>query len=68
MKKELFGTVQGRDVYLYTLENSRGMKAVISDFGALNFMRRIMRETWRTSPWGMTRWNPIWSTDASSAR
>ena len=35
MKKELFGTVQGRDVYLYTLENSRGMKAVISDFGAL---------------------------------
>ena len=35
MKKELFGTVQGRDVYLYTLENSHGMKAVISDFGAL---------------------------------
>ncbi|MDO4293660.1 MAG: aldose epimerase family protein [Eubacteriales bacterium] len=35
MKKELFGTVNGRDVFLYTLENSRGMKAVVSNFGAL---------------------------------
>ena len=28
MKKELFGEVNGREVYLYTLENSHGMKAV----------------------------------------
>ncbi len=35
MKKEVFGTVEGREVHLYTLENSHGMKAVISDFGAL---------------------------------
>lgn len=35
MKKERFGTVDGREVFLYTLENSRGMKAVVSDFGAL---------------------------------
>lgn len=35
MKKELFGTVDGREVFLYTLENSKGMRAVVSDFGAL---------------------------------
>ena len=35
MKKELFGTVGGKEVFLYTLENKNGMKAVLSDFGAL---------------------------------
>lgn len=35
MKKELFGKVGDREVFLYTLENSKGVKAVVSDFGAL---------------------------------
>lgn len=35
MKKELFGEVNGREVYLYTLENSYGMKVTVSSFGAL---------------------------------
>lgn len=35
MKKELFGKVGEREVFLYTLENSKGVKAVVSDFGAL---------------------------------
>lgn len=34
MKKELFGEVNGREVYLYTLENSHGMKVTVSSFGA----------------------------------
>lgn len=35
MKKEAFGRVGDREVSLYTLENSKGLKAVVSDFGAL---------------------------------
>lgn len=35
MKKELFGKAGEREVSLYTLENGRGMKVVVSDFGAL---------------------------------
>lgn len=35
MNKELFGKVGEQEVWLYTLENSHGMKAVVSDFGAL---------------------------------
>lgn len=35
MKKELFGKAGNEEVFLYTLENSRGMKAVVSNFGAL---------------------------------
>ena len=35
MKKELFGKVNGREVYLYTLENNHGMKVTVSSFGAL---------------------------------
>lgn len=35
MKKELFGKAGEREVFLYTLENSKGTKAVVSDFGAL---------------------------------
>ena len=35
MKKELFGEVNGREVYLYTLENSHGMKVTVSSFVAL---------------------------------
>lgn len=35
MKKEFFGKIGDREVSLYTLENERGMKAVVSDFGAL---------------------------------
>lgn len=35
MKKERFGTVDGKEVFLYTLENANGMKVVLSDFGAL---------------------------------
>lgn len=35
MKKELFGKVDEREVYLYTLENSHGMRVLVSDFGAL---------------------------------
>jgi len=36
MKKQLFGTTkEGRDVYLYTLENKNGMKAEMIDYGAI---------------------------------
>lgn len=35
MNKELFGKIGEQEVWLYTLENSRGMKVVVSDFGAL---------------------------------
>lgn len=35
MKKEFFGKVNDREVFLYTLENSHGMKAVFCDYGAL---------------------------------
>lgn len=35
MKKELFGKVKDREVFLYTLENSHGMSVTVSDFGAL---------------------------------
>ncbi len=36
MKKVLFGTTQcGKDIYLYTLENSKGMKATVTNFGAI---------------------------------
>lgn len=35
MKKELFGKAGDREVFLYTLENNKGAKAVVSDFGAL---------------------------------
>ncbi len=35
MEKKLFGvTGDGKEIYLYTLENSRGMKAQIMNFGA----------------------------------
>lgn len=35
MKKELFGkTKDGKEAYLYTLENKKGMKVQITDFGA----------------------------------
>ena len=35
LKKRSFGkTAGGREVYLYTLENSRGMKVEVTDFGA----------------------------------
>ncbi|MBQ8598562.1 MAG: galactose mutarotase, partial [Oscillospiraceae bacterium] len=36
MKKELFGTTKcGKEVYLYTLENSKGMKATVMNYGAI---------------------------------
>lgn len=35
MIKELFGNVGGKDVYLYTLENTNGMKVTVCNFGAL---------------------------------
>ncbi|MDE6662560.1 MAG: galactose mutarotase [Lachnospiraceae bacterium] len=36
MKKELFGTTKdGKDVYAFTLENSNGVKARITNFGAI---------------------------------
>lgn len=35
MKKELFGKVGDREAFLYTLENSHGMKVVVSDFGGV---------------------------------
>lgn len=35
MEKQLFGTSRdGKDIYLYTLENGKGMKAQIMNFGA----------------------------------
>lgn len=35
LKKRSFGvTAEGREVYLYTLENSRGVKVEVTDFGA----------------------------------
>ena len=64
MKKELFGEVNGREVYLYTLENSHGMKVTVSSFGAL-----IIR-IWAPDHNGnlqtlhsvMTGWSNIWKT------
>lgn len=35
MKKERFGIVDGKEIFLYSLENQKGMKAVVSNFGAL---------------------------------
>lgn len=36
MKKELFGkTKDGKEVYLYTMENARGMKASVMNYGAI---------------------------------
>ncbi len=36
MKKELFGTTKdGKEVYLYTMENAKGMKASVMNFGAI---------------------------------
>lgn len=36
MKKEKFGTTkEGRDIFLYTLENKNGMKAQVIDYGAI---------------------------------
>lgn len=36
MKKEVFGTTkEGREVFLYTLENKNGMKAQVMDYGAV---------------------------------
>lgn len=36
MKKELFGTTKdGKDIYLYTLENEYGMKAQVMNYGAI---------------------------------
>ena len=35
MAKTLFGTKDGAEVFLYTLENKNGMKAVLSNYGAL---------------------------------
>ncbi len=34
LKKRSFGMVNGREATLYTLENSKGMKAEVTDFGA----------------------------------
>jgi aldose 1-epimerase len=33
--RELFGTVRGRDVFLYTLRNSRGLEARITNYGGI---------------------------------
>lgn len=36
MKKQLFGTTkEGKEVFLYTLENKNGMKAEVTDYGAI---------------------------------
>lgn len=35
MKKELFGKIGNEEIFLYTIENSHGMKAMVSNFGAL---------------------------------
>ncbi len=35
MKKELWGKVDNKDVYLYTLENKNGMKATITNYGGI---------------------------------
>ncbi|NLL78209.1 MAG: galactose mutarotase [Clostridiales bacterium] len=36
MEKELFGkTKDGKEVYLFTMENSRGMKAAVMNYGAI---------------------------------
>lgn len=35
-EKQLFGTTKdGKEVYLYTLENKNGMKAVVMNYGAI---------------------------------
>ena len=35
MKKELWGRVDNKDVYLFTLENKNGMKATITNYGGI---------------------------------
>jgi aldose 1-epimerase len=35
MRKELFGVVHGRDVFVYTLENQNGMQVKITNFGGI---------------------------------
>ena len=36
VQKELFGsTKEGKEVYIYTLTNSRGMKARVMSYGAI---------------------------------
>lgn len=35
MKKELWGKVDNKDVYLFTLENKNGMKATITNYGGI---------------------------------
>ncbi len=35
MKKELWGKIDNKDIYLYTLENKNGMKATITNYGGI---------------------------------
>jgi aldose 1-epimerase len=35
IKKELFGNIDGKDVYLFTLENSKGMQVQITNYGGI---------------------------------
>ncbi|MBQ2890654.1 MAG: galactose mutarotase [Clostridia bacterium] len=35
MKKEVFGKVNGQEVYLFTMENKNNLKLVVSNYGAL---------------------------------
>ena len=50
MRKETFGvTKDGKTASLYTLENRKGMKAVVTDFGAI-LVRLIVRITPENAP------------------
>ncbi|MCB2219106.1 MAG: galactose mutarotase [Bacteroidetes bacterium] len=35
IKKELFGNIDGKDVYLFTMENSKGMQVQITNYGGI---------------------------------
>ena len=53
MKKEFGTTRNGETASCYILKNSKGMKAVVSDFGAalLKLTYRIRMESLRMSYW-----------------
>ena len=69
--KSLFGkSPEGKEISLYTLSNSKGMKAAVTDLGATLCaywyrMPRARRTTWC---WDLTMVRAITATTAFSAR
>ena len=64
--KSLFGkSPEGKEISLYTLSNSKGMKAAVTDLGAILVRVRARRTTWC---WDLTMVRAITATTAFSAR